>query len=96
MNKDYIIFLQKAKQTKNVYNPTKLRLRKKLGKSNDDSRQSSLEIFNSLENLPNKLIDKITFKIFNQVKIRNNETGEIKDLIHDDNSSYKYSDLYIS
>ena len=38
MDKDYIRYLQKAKQIKNLYNPTKLRLRKKLGKSNDDCK----------------------------------------------------------
>ena len=54
MDKDYIRYLQKAKQTKNLYNPTKLRLRKKLGKSNDDCKASSYETVQLLDNLPKK------------------------------------------
>ena len=54
MNKDYIRYLQKAKQIKNVYNPTKIRLRNKLGKSSDDCKASSYETIQLIDNLPKK------------------------------------------
>ena len=58
MNKDYIRYLQKAKHTKNVYNPTKMRLRKKLGKSSDDCKASSYETVQLIDNLPKKFLNK--------------------------------------
>ena len=54
MNKDYIRYLQKVKLSKNVYNPTKMRLRNKLGKSSDDCKASSYETVQLIENLPKK------------------------------------------
>ena len=54
MNKDYIRYLQKVKLTKNVYNPTKMRLRNKLGKSSDDCKASSYETLQLIDNLPKK------------------------------------------
>ena len=71
MNKDYIRYLQKAKQTNNVYNPTKMRLRKKLGKSSDDCIQSKKEIINLLGNIPNKLIQNISIELCSDPKIGN-------------------------
>ena len=54
MNKDYIRYLQKVKLSKNVYNPTKMRLRNKLGKSSDDCKASSYETIQLIDNLPKK------------------------------------------
>ena len=71
MNKDYIRYLNKVKHTNNVYNHTKMRLRKKLGKSNVDCEQSSKEIINLLENIPNKLIQNISIELCSKPKISN-------------------------
>ena len=54
MNKDCIRYLQKVKLSKNVYNPTKMRLRNKLGKSSDDCKASSYETVQLIDNLPKK------------------------------------------
>ena len=54
MNKDYIRYLQKVKLSKNVYNPTKMRLRNKLNKSSDDCIASSNETIQLIDNLPKK------------------------------------------
>ena len=71
MNKDYIRYLNKVKHTNNVYHPVRMRLRKKLGISSNDCKQSSREIINLLENIPNKLIQNISIELCSKPKISN-------------------------
>ena len=65
MDKDYIRYLQKVKNSKNVYNATRMRLRKKLGKSSDDCEHSNNEIMQLFKKLPNKSISNISIELFN-------------------------------
>ena len=71
MNKDYIRYLNKVKHTNNAYHPVRMRLRKKLAISSNDCKQSSKEIINLLENIPNKLIQNISIELCSKPKISN-------------------------
>ena len=70
MDKDYIRYLQKVKNSKNVYNPTKMRLRKKLGKSSDDCENSNNEVIQMLKKLPNKMITKCSVELSKDLIIK--------------------------
>ena len=65
MDKDYIRYKNKVKNSNNVYHPTRMRLRKKLGKSSDDCERSSREIIQLVEKLPNKIRNNITIELCN-------------------------------
>ena len=55
MKKETYKFITKFINTKNAYTPTRMRLRKKLGKSCDDYIESNNEIIDLMYKLPNKV-----------------------------------------
>ena len=56
MNKESYKFVTKFRNKKNAYTPTRMRLRKKLGKSCDDYIESNNEIIDLMYKLPNKVV----------------------------------------